>query len=159
MMRIALNAYVTGDEMHVLDGVLKACGFQNRTDFMTACIEATIYGDSPGCSGLPLQFREWAAGVRAAAACRDRLLETAIAVFDELAFAVVAMRGCEVAFSQVRAELEEAIFERCGMVPGREDLRNFLRVYSRLRRPALLEYRRSELARMYAERREEGGVE
>ncbi len=106
-----------------------------------------------------VSLREWAAGVRAAARCRDTLVETAFAVFDELVFAVVAMRGCEVAFSQVRVELEEAIFTRCGMVPSREDLWRFLRMYSRVRRPELLEYQRSAMARVYAERRVEGGVE
>lgn len=148
-MRIAINAHTNPEELKIFDAVLEACNFATRTDYITAVLKTTVYGTSDTSPSLPPHLRSWIDGIRTATQNHDTLLQTAIAVFDELAFPIIAMRGCDIAARQISPELEEAIFTRCGMIPGPGDLRNYLSTYSLLRRPDLLQYRTRELSRTY----------
>ncbi|MDE2533588.1 MAG: hypothetical protein O0W99_05865 [Methanocorpusculum sp.] len=45
-MRLSLKANITQDEAHILDKILHAAGFDNRTDYLTALLHTTIHGET-----------------------------------------------------------------------------------------------------------------
>ena len=45
-MRLSLKANITKTEADTLDKILKAAGFHNRTEYLTALIQQTIYADN-----------------------------------------------------------------------------------------------------------------
>ena len=148
-MRFQFTAIITPDEARQLDSILQAAGFANRTDYLTALLHTTIYGSDADTKPLPERMFSWIDTVRDRAADHDRLLAAAFAVFDEIAFATIAMKGTGSVLAHIGSDLEAAIFERCGIVPAVEDLRTYLRVYQNIRRPQLMQYRTAQVAEEY----------
>ncbi|MDE2523686.1 MAG: hypothetical protein O0X96_00970 [Methanocorpusculum sp.] len=148
-MRTVFHASITSEEARLLDTILKAAGFENRTDYLTALIHTTIYGIDADTRTPPAHVADWIDTVRTRAADHDRLLDAAFAVFDEIAFATIAMKGAGYVLAHIGSDLEAAIFERCGTLPAAEDLRTYLRVYQNVRRPKLMQYRTEQVAEEY----------
>ena len=148
-MRTVFHAAITPEEARLLDKTLKAAGFENRTDYLTALIHTTLYGSCADTAPLPDRITTWINTVRDHAADHDRLLTAAFAVFDEIAFATIAMKGTGHVLAHISRDLETAIYERCGMIPAAEDLRTYLRIYQNIRRPRLMQYRTEQIAEEY----------
>ncbi|MDE2442798.1 MAG: hypothetical protein O0X49_00250 [Methanocorpusculum sp.] len=148
-MRFQFTANITPEEARQLDTILKAAGFENRTDYLTALIHTTLYGRDADTRTPPAHVADWIGTVRTRAADHDRLLDAAFAVFDEIAFATIAMKGAGYVLAHIGSDLEAAIFERCGTLPAAEDLRTYLRVYQNVRRPKLMQYRTEQVAEEY----------
>ena len=148
-MRTVFHASITPEEARLLDRTLKAAGFENRTDYLTALIHTTLYGSDADTKPLPDRITAWIDTVRDRAADHDRLLDAAFAVFDEIAFATIAMKGAGYVLAHIGSDLEAAIFERCGFLPAAEDLRTYLRIYQNIRRPKLMQYRTAQVAEEY----------
>ena len=148
-MRLTLTANITPEEARQLDRILKAAGFPNRTDYLTALIHTTLYGEDADTRPPPPHVAEWIGSVRTRAADHDRLLDAAFAVFDEIAFATIAMKGAGAVLAHIGSDLEAAIFERCGILPGAEDLKTYLRIYQNVRRPQLMQYRTEQVTEEY----------
>ncbi|MCZ0859983.1 hypothetical protein O0S10_01910 [Methanocorpusculum sp. MG] len=146
-MRLSLKANITQDEAHILDNILHAAGFDNRTDYLTALLHTTIHGTA--ARSPPANVTDWIGTVRDRAVDHDRLLAAAFAVFDEIAFATIAMKGAGYVLAHIGSDLEAAIFERCGTLPAAEDLRTYLRIYQNVRRPKLIQYRTEQVAEEY----------
>ena len=148
-MRLTLTANITSEEARLLDRILKAAGFENRTDYLTALIHTTLYGMDADTRPPPGNVTDWIGSVRDHAADHDRLLDAAFTVFDEIAFATIAMKGAGYVLAHIGSDLEAAIFERCGLLPAAEDLRTYLRVYQNVRRPQFMQYRTEQVTDEY----------
>ncbi|MDE2522051.1 MAG: hypothetical protein O0X93_02670, partial [Methanocorpusculum sp.] len=83
-MRLTLTANITPEEARQLDIILKAAGFDNRTDYLTALIHTTLYSTDADTRTPPAHVADWIGTVRTRAADHDRLLDAAFAVFDEI---------------------------------------------------------------------------
>ena len=69
-MRLSLKANITKTEADTLDKILKAAGFHNRTEYLTALIQQTIYADNT-IRPLPPSTETWITTIRTAAQTQD----------------------------------------------------------------------------------------
>ncbi|MDE2524664.1 MAG: hypothetical protein O0X96_06005, partial [Methanocorpusculum sp.] len=58
-MRFQFTANITSEEARQLDTILKAAGFENRTDYLTALIHTTIYGTDADTRTPPAHVADW----------------------------------------------------------------------------------------------------
>ena len=155
--RLSLSANITQDEAHILDKILHAAGFDNRTDYLTALLHTTIHGETARIrTAPPPATTAWIAAVRDIAETHDAVLAATLEAFDDLAFPVIAMRGGKDALAALRQEIEASVLDRCGVLPGAGDLELWMNIYQNLKRPELIRHRTEQLAAEFRRSREDG---
>ena len=153
--RLSLSANIPPDEAHILDTILHAAGFDNRTDYLTALLHTTIHGEPAApTETLPPATAAWITAVRDIAYTRDTVRTAILAALDDLAFPVIAMRGGTEALAALRQEIESFVLDRCGALPGAGDLELCMNIYQNMKRPELIRHRTEQLAEEYRRSRD-----
>jgi hypothetical protein len=155
-MRLSCNLRFTEEEITILDKILHAAGFENRTDYLTALLHTTIHGETVRTADPPPATAAWIAAVRDIARTRDTVLTATLAAFDDIAFPVIAMRGGKEALAALRQEIESFVLDRCGVLPGAGDLELCMNIYQNIRRPELIRHRTDQLAAAFRRSRDDG---
>ncbi|MDU9375954.1 hypothetical protein McpSp1_05340 [Methanocorpusculaceae archaeon Sp1] len=156
-MRIGINMKLIDEEIDILDKILHAAGFENRTDYVTALLQATIYGPYAAAQEIPDEAGRWIKGIREIAKTRDATRQAILDAYDTLAFPVIAMRGGKTALKLLQSEIETAVLENCGVLPAPGDLDYCMKIYQNIRRPKLLQHRTRELAEEFKQTKIQGG--
>lgn len=144
-MRLSLKANITKTEADTLDKILKSAGFHNRTEYLTALIQQTIYADNT-IRPLPPSTETWITTIRTAAQTQDTIRTTTIQALDQIAFPVIAMRGGKTALRLLRHEIEDYVLEHCGLLPEPDDLEYCMTIYQNTKRTELIRHRTEQLA-------------
>ena len=77
-MRLSLSANITQDEAHILDKILHAAGFDNRTGYLTALLQPPSTEKTPGPAPPPATAA-WIAALRDIAETHDAVLAATLA--------------------------------------------------------------------------------
>ncbi|HJJ48848.1 MAG TPA: hypothetical protein O0X39_07685 [Methanocorpusculum sp.] len=135
--------YLTEEEYDQLDQAVQTLGFNNRSEFQTACALTVINGDLPG---------DWCRKLNRRVTTTNRAQSTINRILDNIYLPVLAMKGFAIlADSDVRTDIRRELFDETGYVPGDEELNAMFERYKSLRKDRLAEHRRCVFAAKYGE--------
>ena len=151
-MRQTIYLNITNEEFKTLDRIANDLEFVSRTDLFTCCAHLILYGKTAAGEQSPDDIT-----TNQLEKLHDHdqnissMQKTFMQIVHETAFPVIAMKGIASAEHAFGDDIKHLLYERCGMVPEDNEIRDWFRLFKNLHRAELLEYRTKQFTAAYME--------
>ena len=131
--------------MQLVNRIAEKLGYASRTELVTALLRALIYAkpfrkDTEELNNILTLETEL-----------DKLRESFFSVIEEYAFPVLAMHGPDYTYRALYAELKTWMYQKSGAVPQDADMKEWIRLYSAIKKGDIIRYRIARTTEQFAE--------